>query len=58
MPKAENRKKPPSFGGQVPGRIARSQTEPVQRSTTPGHSANKKQELLEKMRSIQREHNK
>lgn len=55
MPRAENRKRPPNSLGNVPGSRRRNQFEGTQNGPEHLGAKDKKQELLEKMRKIQRD---
>ncbi|GMA64741.1 hypothetical protein NZD89_05135 [Alicyclobacillus fastidiosus] len=54
MPKAENRKKPPNIKGQVPGRGNQNQSANLAMNAERDNIKNKKQDIIEKMKSIQR----
>ncbi|MFB5193270.1 hypothetical protein [Alicyclobacillus fastidiosus] len=54
MPKAENRKKPPNIKGQVPSRGNQNQAENLAMNAERENVKNKKQDIIEKMKSIQR----
>lgn len=55
MPKAENRKRPPNLMGPAPGRGSHGKSDNVARNTVQENAKNKKQEILERMKAIQRE---
>lgn len=55
MPKAENRKKPPNLKGLVPGRGNQDRFESgLWNSEQHHHRKTQKQELLERMKTIQK----
>ncbi|GMA64417.1 hypothetical protein NZD89_03485 [Alicyclobacillus fastidiosus] len=54
MPKAENRKRPPNSIGRVTGNGKRQQADAMVNNPDHQKVQNKKQELLEKMRTLQK----
>lgn len=58
VPKAENRKKPPSQLGQVPGRGNQGKLDHLTLNAQRESVKDKKQEILDKMKKIQTRNNK